>query len=138
MKNIFILAAVLILCGCAMPQAGIKPGGGLIKKRSAESQPQSRNYVDETVDVITAPSGARIQVNGSSAGYAPVSVPVRRLWRGEPGRMVLDTVTIEALPTGPGQCAQSGIFGEGSRKVASPVRFNMADCSAAQPDNGRK
>jgi hypothetical protein len=100
------------------------------------AQPVQQQYsIDEPVEVSTEPPGARIQVNDAFAGYAPVRTVVRRLWHGEPGRMVLDTVKIEALPVAAGQCVQTGFFGQNSAKTPPRVSFSMTDCrpAAVQP-----
>jgi len=133
MKIVMLLAVSALFPACAMPQGGMKrsvggPGG-------AVSRPAQQQYsVDETVDIVTEPPGAKILVNDAFVGYAPVKADVRRTWRGDPRyQMTLDTVKIEALPIEAGQCAQSGVFGQGSVKTPPQVRFNMASCAAAAP-----
>jgi hypothetical protein len=139
MNQFSLFLVALFLGGCAIPQPGGYGGsavyGGLGTKRSfvRQAAPQaSQQYIDEALEIATEPPGARILVNDAAVGVSPLRYTVRRLWRGQPGNMTLDTVKIEALPTAAGQCVQSGIFGEASRKVASPVSFTMAAC-AQQP-----
>ncbi len=133
MNKFVLLAMAVVFTACAMPQQGAakkRGGGGLFANISQPAQ--AEQFVDEVVDVITDPAGARVQINGGQIGFSPVRSTVRRYWRGEPGSMTLDPVTVEAQAAAPGQCDQSGIFGEGSTKVPSPVRFSMTSCSAAQ------
>lgn len=142
MKELAIFIFAAGLCGCAIPQPGMTRGnpwaGFGAKRSSVMAQPAAAEYVDEVIDVVTEPPGARIHVNDAFVGHAPVRYAVRRLWRGSPGYMVLDSVKVEALPVAGGQCVQSGVFGEASRKVASPVTFNMAACAPApQPAGGK-
>lgn len=129
MNKLALLGLVAVLAACAMPQgtAHKKGGGDLFGNISQPDQ-----FVDEVVDVITDPAGARVQINGGLIGFSPVKSTVRRYWRGAPGSMTLDPVTVEAQAAAAGQCDQSGIFGEGSTKVPSPVRFSMTSCSAAE------
>jgi hypothetical protein len=129
MRNLMLAAAVTLLAACAIPQGGmgVKRVGG-----SPFMQVETGPFVEETVEVVTFPAGAQVQVNEGFVGYAPVKALVRRYWRGQPGSMVLDQVKIEALPVAAGHCAQGGYFGTNSTKVPSPVRFNMTAC-AAQP-----
>jgi hypothetical protein len=133
MKTIILFGAVLTFSACAVPQ----PGGsdpGAIKKASPQQAPQK--FVEESIEVVTDPPGARILVNGSNAGYAPVTVKARRLWRGDPGSpMMLDTVRLEAIPVADGQCAQIRIFGAGAAKTPPQISFDMHLCggSPAQP-----
>jgi hypothetical protein len=137
MKNFILAAAVALLAACAIPQQGAMKGdapplfAGLGVKRTmaAQQQPAPQTYVDEVLDVVTEPAGARIMINDASVGYAPLRYSVRRLWRGAPGRMTLDTVKVEALPVAAGQCVQSGIYGQNNLKVPSPVRFVMTNCA---------
>lgn len=136
MKNLALAAAVTLLAACAIPQGGMKGGVGV--PRYSGIQPKyppalSKEHVDEVIDIFTEPAGARIHVNDSLVGYSPVRYMVRRFWRGAPGNMVLDLVKIEALPTAGGQCVQTGYYGEGARKVSTPVNFTMTDCAPAQP-----
>lgn len=131
MKNISLAVSLLILAACAMPQGGMKRSGGLLGERARSAQEQSQFFVDETINVLTSPAGAKIQVNGAFAGYSPLRYTVRRLWRGEPGNMLLDTVKIEALPAAAGQCVRGGIYGQNNLKVPSPVSFEMSDCKNA-------
>lgn len=134
MRDLLLGCSALCLCGCAMPQPGASANpffGGMVKRSAAAEQP-SQQYVDEAIDVVTEPPGARIHVNDAFVGHAPVRYTVRRLWRGQPGYMVLDTVKVEALPTAAGQCVHSGIYGEASTKVQSPVTFSMSDCAPAK------
>ncbi|OGR68634.1 MAG: hypothetical protein A2081_03575 [Elusimicrobia bacterium GWC2_61_19] len=126
MKNLILISAAVLLAACAMPQGGMKRGG------SPFVEPETGPFVEENIEVITAPAGAQVLVNDGFMGYAPVKAVVRRYWRGEPGNMVLDQVKIEAQPIAAGHCAQGGYFGAGSSKVPAPVRFNMTAC-AAQP-----
>lgn len=132
-KFIFTGAAFIMAAACAMPQGGMAN----MKKRAAAGRyggpaPAVPQYMDEVVSVETVPAGARVQVNGFFAGYSPAKYVVRRYWRGQPGSLALDSVMVEAQAAAPGQCDQSGIFGEGSTKVPSPVRFSMTSCAAAQ------
>lgn len=124
MKNLIVMCAVVMLAACAMPP------GGMMKKRAgnvglfgntaeaAPQPPQQQYFVDEALEVITEPAGARININDAFVGYSPLKAPVRRLWRGDPRYpMTLDTVKIEALPVAGGQCVQSGIFGQNSGRT---------------------
>ncbi len=131
MKKLVLFGAAVVLAACAMPQGTAKntSNGGFFGQMSAVQPDQ---FVDEVVEVITEPAGARVQINGGLIGFSPAKATVRRYWRGQPGDMTLDAVTVEALAAAPGQCDQSGIYGEGSRKVPSPVRLSMTACSAAQ------
>ncbi len=123
MKTVLLLAVSVTLSSCALPQGGMKRG-----LDGAAGQPAQQQYfVDETVDIVTDPPGAKIFVNDAFVGYAPVRADVRRTWRGDPRyQMTLDNVKIEARPVEAGQCAQSGVFGQGS--VKSPRR-----CASAWP-----
>ena len=134
MKIIMLIAVSVLFSACALPQGGMKRGLG-----GAVSQPAQQQYfVDETVDIVTEPPGAKIFVNDAFVGYAPVRADVRRTWRGDPRyQMTLDNVKIEALPVEAGQCAQSGVFGQGSVKSPPQVRFSMASCAAAAPVRAR-
>lgn len=137
MNKVMVLGAVLMFSACAMPQGGMKRSGGLFDNLKQPAQQSQQYFVDETVEVITEPPGARILVNDASAGYAPVKAAVRRMWRGDPRYpMTLDTVKIEALPVGAGQCVQTGIYGQNSGKTPPQVRFTMTNC-AAQPTSGK-
>lgn len=133
MKNMIFIGAAVFIAACAMPQGGMKRPGGMGLFGAAAQPAQTVQFVDEAVEVVTDPAGMRVNINGGLVGYSPVKVPVRRYWRGAPGSMVLDPVTVEAQASAAGQCDQSGIFGAASTKVLSPVRFNMAACAAAQP-----
>ncbi len=135
MKNLILALAVAMLAACEMQQGGMhrKAGGGNVFSSMSKPAQGTQPYVDETVEVVTDPPGASVQVNDGFVGYSPAKAVVRRFWNGEPGSMVLDTVKIEALPVSDGQCAQSGVFGEGSRKLPLPVRFSMTNCSAEAP-----
>ena len=135
MKNLILAGTVAMLAACAMPEGGMhrKSGGGNLFGSMASPAQGSRPYVDETVQIVTDPPGASVQVNDGVVGNSPASVVVRRYWNGEPGSMVLDTVKIDVFPAMDGQCAQSGVFGEGSRKLPVPVRFSMTNCAAAAP-----
>ena len=137
MKKLALLGMAVLFSACAMPQGTVhkKGGGGLFSNLSQPAQ--TDQFVDEAVEVVTDPAGARVQINGGLIGFSPVKTSVRRYWRGVPGSMTLDAVTIEAQAAASGQCDQSGIFGEGSRKVPAPVRFNMAACSAPQPEEAK-
>jgi len=135
MNKIFIFSVVLTFSACMMPPGGMmkarKGGGGLFGEMAQPVQ-QPQEFVDETVQVLTDPPGARIQVNDAFVGYSPVTTVVHRLWRGDPSYpMTLDTVKIEALPVAGGQCVQSGFFGQNASKTPSPVSFNMTACSAS-------
>ncbi len=131
MKKLALLAAAVMFSACAMPQGGMKKsGGGMFAK---PAQQETLQYVDEMVEVVTEPAGAAVNINDTFAGNAPVSMSVRRYWRGRPGMMVLDPVKVEALSSGPGQCTQRGLYGAGSAKLPSPVSLNMMNCSAASP-----
>jgi hypothetical protein len=136
MKHLLLALAAVALCACAMPQGAAKggnPWAGLGAKRTmAAQQPAAPSYVDEVIDVVTEPPGARILVNEAPVGTSPLRYSVRRLWRGQPGYMALDTVKVEALPTAAGQCVQTGIYGQGATKVPAPVSFNMTSCAPAQ------
>ncbi len=137
MKNLVLMCAVGVLAACVVPQGGMmkkRAGGGLFGN-IAEPAPQPQQYfVDETVEVITEPAGARIHINDAFIGYSPLKAPVRRMWRGDPRYpMTLDTVKIEALPVAGGQCVQSGIFGQNSGRTPPQVSFNMTACSTAAP-----
>jgi hypothetical protein len=125
-----------VLSACAFPEPGYR-GYGMMKKGSFQQAPAPPppSYVVETVEVRTDPPGARVLVNGSDAGYSPVTVTARRLWRGESGYQTLDTVKIEAFPVEQGQCVQTGIFGENASKAPPQVRFDMTKCGkpASQP-----
>ena len=120
----------LLLAACAVPQGGAKRSGPGIFGTIGPTADQP--FVDEIIEVVTEPAGARIEVNGDFAGYSPVRYTARRLWRGEPGRMTLEPVKIDALPVAGGQCAQSGTYGQYNLKVPFPVRFNMTNCAAAR------
>lgn len=135
MKAPLLTVLMLVLAACAVPQAGMKRSGGGIFGTIGPAA--DRPFVDEIIEVVTEPPGARIQVNDDFAGYAPVRYNARRLWHGEPGSMVLDTVKIDALPVAAGQCAQSGTYGQHNLKVPFPVRFTMTSCAAAQPAGQR-
>lgn len=126
MKNLLLPVFLLFLAACAVPQGGAKRSGAGIFGTIGPAADQP--YVDEIIEVVTEPAGAKVQVNDDFAGYAPVRYNARRFWRGEPGRMTLDTVKIEALPVAAGQCVQSGIYGQHSLKVPFPVRFTMTSC----------
>jgi hypothetical protein len=137
MNKLVLLGMAVLFAACAMPQGSVhKKGGGNIFGGLSQTA-QTDKFVDEAVEVGTDPAGARVQINGGLVGVSPVKVMVRRYWRGDPGSMTLDPVTIEALAAAPGQCDQSGIFGEGSRKVPSPVRFSMTSCSAALQEDAK-
>ena len=134
MKNFLLLLSAAAICGCAMPQPGSSPYGGLGMKRTLAPKPQpqaaTQSYVVETVEIVTEPPGAVIHVNGASAGNSPIpAAPVLRYWRGPAGAMLLDTVKIEAFPTAAGQCVQSVLLGQNNTKVSSPVRLVMTNCA---------
>ena len=131
-KSVFVLGAAVLLAACAMPQGGMKKGSGGTGIFGNKQAAQPDQFVDEAVEVVTDPAGARVQINGGLIGFSPVRSTVRRYWRGQPGSMTLDAVTVEAQAAAAGQCDQSGIFGEGSTKVPAPVRFSMTSCSAAE------
>jgi hypothetical protein len=139
MKKIILVGSLLTFSACAMPQQWGARTPGAMKKTSPQEAPQQepQQFVDESIEVVTDPPGARILVNGSSAGYAPVTVKVRRLWRGGSGSpMMLDTVRLEAIPVvEDGQCAQISILGAGAAKTPAQVRFDMRLCGGtpAQP-----
>lgn len=138
MRHVIALGIAVMLAACAIPQGGMVKrgaGGGLFANLGKPLVQETGSFVDEMLDVVTEPAGARVQINDAFMGYAPVRASVRRYWRGNPGNMTLDQVKIEALPEADGQCVQGGLFGEASRKVPSPVRFNMGMCSAAAPAN---
>lgn len=137
MKNLVLAGAAVMLAACAVPQGGMKRADSGLFGNLAQPAQEAQSFVDETVEVVTVPPGARVQVNDGFVGYAPVKALVRRFWRGDPGNMVLDQVKIEALPVAGGQCVQGGVFGEASRKVPAPVRFNMTACASAQPVGGK-
>ncbi|HAT72761.1 MAG TPA: hypothetical protein DCS63_08085 [Elusimicrobia bacterium] len=137
MKNLILMAVAVALGACAVPQGGMKRVGGptLFGNIAAPAQ-ETGAFVEETIEVVTAPAGARVLVNDGFMGYAPVKAVVRRYWRGEPGNMVLDQVKIDAQPVAAGHCAQGGLFGPNSTKVPSPLRLDMTAC-AAQPSYAR-
>lgn len=134
MKKLLLPLAAAGLCACAIPQPGMygsSPYGGFGMKRALAEPPQQEAaaaYVNEVIDIATEPPGARILVNDVPAGNSPLRHTVRRLWRGEPPYMALDTVKIEAFPVTGGHCVQSGIYGQNNLKVPSPINFNMANC----------
>jgi len=133
MKNLILMAVAVTLAACAMPQGGMKRAGSpKLFGNIVQPAQETAAFVEETIEVVTAPVGARVLVNDGFIGYAPVKALVRRYWRGEPGNMVLDQVKIDAQPVAAGHCAQGGLFGGGSTKVPSPVRLDMTAC-AAQP-----
>lgn len=128
MNKLALLGLAVMFAACAGQKGGMKKqNGGVLP---AAQQGQTEQFVDEAVEVMTNPAGARVQVNGGLVGFSPVKTTVRRYWRGAPGSMKLDVVTVEVQAVESGQCDQSGIFGEDSRKVPVPVFFNMT-CSAA-------
>ena len=134
MRNVIVLGMAVMLAACAIPQGGMVKrgaGGGLFANLVNPAVQETGSFVDEMLDVVTEPAGARVQINDAFMGYAPIKASVRRYWRGNPGNMALDQVKIEALPVSGGQCVQGGLFGEASRKVPSPVRFNMTVCSGS-------
>ena len=137
MKNLILMCAVVMLVSCAMPPGAMKGsarGSSLFGNLSQPVQPPPQQFVDETVEVLTEPAGARIHINDAFVGYSPLKAPVRRLWRGDPRYpMTLDTVKIEALPVAGGQCVQSAIYGQNSGRTPPQVSFNMAACSAPAP-----
>lgn len=138
MKLVLSIVVAALLSSCAMPQGGRKRGGGVFGGAGAQ-QAQQQYFVDETVDVVTEPPGAKIFVNDAFVGNAPVKAAVRRTWRGDPrATMTLDTVKIEAQPVEAGQCAQSGVFGQNSVKSPPQVRFNMTSCAAPAPVRARR
>ena len=126
MRNALLAVSLLFLAACAVPQGGAKRSGAGIFGTIGPAA--DGPFADEIIEVITEPAGAKVQVNDDFAGYAPVRYNVRRLWRGEPGNMTLETVKIEALPVAGGHCAQSGVYGQHNLKVPFPVRFNMTSC----------
>lgn len=133
MKKLTLFAIAVMFSACAMPQGGMKKsGGGLLAK---PVQQESLQYVDEVVEVVTEPAGAAVNINGVFAGNAPVSLSVRRYWRGQPGNLVLDPVKVEALASEQGQCTQSGVYGQGSAKAPSPVRLLMTNCDVPPASN---
>ncbi|OGR76280.1 MAG: hypothetical protein A2X32_05710 [Elusimicrobia bacterium GWC2_64_44] len=113
---------------------GNSVSGGLGAKRAspfmAPQQQPEPEYVEEMVEVVTEPAGARIHINDALAGHSPLQYTVRRFWRGQPGYMALDTIKVEALPTAGGQCVQSGTYGQNNQKAPAPLRFVMTDCKA--------
>jgi hypothetical protein len=135
MKNLMLAVAVAMLAACAMPQGGMamkKRGGGgsLFGAMNQQAQPTDA-YVDEVIEIVTAPPGSAVLVNDGQVGYSPVKVSVRRYWRGEPGNMALDIVKVSAIPpSADGRCVQSAVFGQNNAKVISPVRLDMYNCSA--------
>lgn len=123
------MTAALALAACAVPQQGGTKRAGGASLFGNIGQAPTQYFVDEVVDVATEPAGAAVNVNDVFAGNSPVRVTVRRYWRGQPGSMTLDPVKVEALGSGPGQCTQSGLFGQGSQKAPSPVRLYMTNCA---------
>lgn len=142
MKHFLLLLSAAALCACAVPPPGTYGRSvytGLGKKGAPSLEPQQNDkYVVETVEIVSRPPGARIHINDALAGYAPVTGPVLRYWRGQPGYMTLDTVKIEALPTAAGQCVQGGIYGQNNSKVQSPLIFDMTKCAPAAGNPGQQ
>lgn len=139
-KNLLLVPALGLLCACAIPQPGMYGNsvyGGLGAKRAspfmAPQQQAAPEFVEELVEVVTEPPGARIHINDALAGHSPLQYTVRRFWRGQPGYMALDTIKVEALPVAGGQCVQSGVYGQNNQKAPAPVRFVMTDCRPAAP-----
>jgi len=136
MKHFPLVLSLAALCACVMPEGAMKGGNPWAafgaKRTVAPQQPAAPDYIDEVIEVVTEPPGARILVNEAPVGTSPLRYTVRRLWRGQPGYMALDTVKVEALPTAAGQCVQSGIYGQGATKVPALVSFNMTSCAPAQ------
>lgn len=137
MKNGMLICAVAALAACAMPPGAMvkkRGGGSLFGNISEPAQQPQQYFVDETVEVITEPPGARIHINDAFVGYSPLKAPVRRMWRGDPRYpMTLDTVKIEALPVAGGQCVQSVMVGQNSGRTPPQISFNMTACSAPAP-----
>lgn len=136
------LAALAGLCACMVPPQGTYGRSiytGLGKRGAPSLEPQQNDkYVVETVEIVSRPPGARIHINDALAGHAPVTGPVLRYWRGQPGYMTLDTVKIEALPTAAGQCVQGGIYGHNNVKIQSPLVFDMTNCGPAPAGQARQ
>jgi len=140
-RNLLFAAALAVLSACAVPPHGTYGRSmytGLGKKGAPSLEPQQNDkYVMETVEIVSQPPGARIHINDALAGYAPVTGPGLRYWRGPAGAMVLDTVKIEALPTAAGQCVQGGIYGHNNVKIQSPLIFDMTKCAPAAGNAGQ-
>jgi hypothetical protein len=86
---------------------------------SASSPRPPAQPATKTIQVISDPSGARIEVNNDYVGDAPLSIRVPEL----DGNFTIDTA-IRATPTQEGQYVQSKWFSYGSA-VPSRILFTM-------------
>jgi len=79
-----------------------------------------------TIEIISDPPGAVIEVNQDYVGKAPCTIEVRSSWEGTFKRL---RTTIAAIPTKPGQWRQEKSFWGGSSVNPDPIPhrlyFNM-------------
>jgi hypothetical protein len=79
-----------------------------------------------TTKFISSPSGARIEVNGSYIGNAPVDYTWPAQY--QDGARFRDELTIKAFPSGPGQFAQRKFFeshGGNLPLIPAQIYFDM-------------
>jgi hypothetical protein len=106
--------------GCSSPYVAQTP------PPSAYRPVASVPYKDATIEIISDPAGARIEVDDNYVGDAPITVPIPQ----NSGYFNKDTV-IRALPTEGGDYVQAKHFSGaspdvGSRdRIPSRIFFNM-------------
>ena len=71
----------------------------------ATTSSEDRNF--KTVSIISDPPGAKIEVNGSYIGQAPITTKVK-CWPDD--KVVVGTLTVKALPSGANQYLQQKVF----------------------------
>jgi hypothetical protein len=95
-------------------------------KVSTQSPPPAAIAATKTIQIISDPVGARIEVNDDYVGDAPISITVPR-----EGANFAKGTTIRATPTLQGQYVQSKYFDRTS-EVPSRILFSMGLVPATQ------
>jgi hypothetical protein len=130
MKTIILSVCALTLCACGDGRierafgysTAVYPSHPATTPQTESSQPIKRQ-----VQILSEPAGARIEVNGDYIGDAPMTatIPCSR-----DGRF-METTTVRALPTEPGNYVQRKFFSGGysssnlNNLVPSRIFFDM-------------
>lgn len=122
MKIIFKFLALGFLCFCSLGCMPEKPDPWIaINQRLDERIRLENERFSKSVEILSAPAGARIEVNGEYVGESPCTVEVVSDRHGK----LAEKFHVTALPRQPGHSVQFKWFYSGD-KVPARVFFDMS------------
>lgn len=85
----------------------------------------SPRVIEEEIEVISYPKGAKIEVDNDYRGEAPLKLKAHYY---EGNRFLSRTIVINAIPTRPGHCTQSKVLVWGD-PIPKKLFFDMRLCT---------